>query len=62
VLGPAFVAEIVKITLLPIEGEALFTVFTTCKSVIGFGVGVTVDVLFPGVGSFSLPVIVAVFP
>jgi len=37
-------------------------VFVTLKFACGTGTGVTVDVLFPGVGSLWLPVIVAVLP
>jgi hypothetical protein len=60
-LGPAFVAAIVKLQVLPTDGVGLLTVFT-CKSCSqGTGVGVTVDVLSAGVGSFSLPVIVHCF-
>ncbi len=49
-----------KTTLVPTVGLGISTALTTAKSVLVTGVGVTVDVLFPGVGSLSFPVIVAV--
>ena len=62
-LGPALLAVKVNITLLPTFGVALFTVFTipTLACATGTGTGVLVEVLFPGVGSVSVAVIVAVF-
>ena len=59
-LGPLFVAVIVKVMLLPIKGVALFTVFMIDRSVTGTGIVILVEVLFPGSGSCSLPVMVAV--
>ena len=59
-LGPLFLAVIVNVILLPTYGAGLFTVFMMDRSVIGTGVGVLVEVLFPGSGSCSLPVMVAV--
>src|SRR5664279_2131941 len=50
-LGPLLVAVIVKVTLLPTLGVRLSTVLTTLKSVIGTGVGVTVEVLLAKIGS-----------
>ncbi len=54
------VAVIVKTALEPIAGLGLLIAFNTARSALATGVGVTVDVLFPGVGSLSFPVIVAV--
>ena len=59
-LGPLLVAVIVKVMLLPTKGVPLFTVFMMDRSVTGTGVGMLVEVLFPGSGSCSLPVMVAV--
>src|SRR5436189_189946 len=58
-LGPLFVAVMVKVTFVPIVGALLLTVLTTDKSVLDTGVGVTVLELFPDSGSGSAPVIVA---
>ena len=59
-LGPLLWAVIVKVTLLPTLGVGLSTVLTTLKSVIGTGVGVTVEVLLASIGSVWAPVMVAV--
>ena len=59
-LGPALLAVIVKVTLLPTFGVGLLTVLLTAKFVCGTGTGVDVEVLLPGVGSTSVPEIVAV--
>ena len=50
-LGPLLVAVMVKVTLLPTFGVKLSTVLTILRSVIGTGVGVTVEVLFAKEGS-----------
>ena len=59
-LGPPLWAVSVKVTLLPTLGVRLSTVLTTLRSVIGTGVGVTVEVLLAGIGSVCVPVMVAV--
>ena len=53
-------ATILKITLLPTFGVALFTVLTTLTLDCATGVGVLLEVLLPGVGSASLAVMLAV--
>ncbi|MNR21785.1 hypothetical protein D3C85_1387040 [compost metagenome] len=50
----------VNTTLLPTAGVALSTVLLSETSEVGTGSGVEVEVLLPGVGSFSVPVMVAV--
>ena len=50
----------VKVTLEPTFGVGLLTVLTTPRLVWATGDGVTVEVLLPGVGSISVPEIVAV--
>src|SRR5664279_1734891 len=50
-LGPPLCAAMVKVTLLPTLGVRLSTVLITERSVIGTGVGVTVEVLLPRIGS-----------
>src|SRR5664279_6432857 len=59
-LGPPLWAESVKVTLLRTFGVKLSTVFTTERSVIGTGVGVTVEVLLARIRSVCVPVMVAV--
>ncbi|MNR55864.1 hypothetical protein D3C85_1763260 [compost metagenome] len=59
-LGPLLVATRVNTTLLPTAGAALSTVLTRDLSVVGVGTGVEVEVLLPGVGSFSVPLMLAV--
>src|SRR5664279_2069124 len=59
-LGPPLCAVIVKVTLLPTLGVRLSTVLTILRSVIGTGVGVTVEVLLARIGSVCVPVMVAV--
>ncbi|MNW02311.1 hypothetical protein D3C71_1980760 [compost metagenome] len=59
-LGPLLVATRVNTTLLPTAGLATSTVLTRDLSVVGVGNGVEVEVLLPGVGSFSVPLMLAV--
>ncbi|CAA9194180.1 hypothetical protein FLA105534_00002 [Flavobacterium bizetiae] len=58
-LGPALVAVKVKVTLLPTLGVALLAVLVIPTLDCATGVGVTLEVLFPGVGSASLAAILA---
>ena len=60
-LGPLFVTVKVNTIVSPTFGVVLSTVFTISKSVVPPTVGVFVSSSFPGVGSFSFPVTVAVF-
>ncbi|MNQ96430.1 hypothetical protein D3C85_1120340 [compost metagenome] len=59
-LGPLLVATSVNTTFVPAAGVALLTVLTIARSETAPGAGVEVEVLLPGVGSFSVPVMVAV--
>ncbi|GAB4130745.1 MAG: hypothetical protein Fur0027_17170 [Raineya sp.] len=52
---------IVNVMFEPTGGVVLLAVFVTLKSVCGTGVGVEVELLLPGVGSFWSPEMVAVF-
>ena len=58
--GPLLVAVMVKVTLLPITGVALFTTLLMDKSVAATGTGVFVLELLFVLGSYCVPVIVAV--
>jgi hypothetical protein len=61
--GPAFVAVIVYVTLLPGTTVATPSVFVIERSAVGLSVSVSVAELLPGVGSVTPPgaVTVAVF-